>query len=338
MEAATSGLEDFFDILLRINRKFEIIHATWSQQKSFEIKFRTVMNKHTDDYNCLCDEWVDTFSEVTNTVWAKKTSNTGPKVKFRKQYQCWTHGGKIIQKELLFDARKCKGTIDIKVFNENPSTRRKNKFVRLGLNVVVKINFIHLHVVDVTHPFAFFVHNCKPQLEVPKQLSTANERLPQLVAEMVQKGLNSSTATVIDERPNLIVLNNVIPEQAPAVENDKELITEKDLLVVSSEFQSNNHENINLRNDDCFIQEALQMNSIPTLQFVQNIPLQSLGGLKLEFQPGLEQFAQVVVSDSSLNESLLMCQPLMIDNMPTLPHFVQLNSRSLCDQNQGQFL
>lgn len=132
---------DFTSILTAINKKFEIMNCSWTEEKSFEIKFRTEMDRNSDDYNKLCDDWVDVFSDVTNTVWAKKTSNTGPKVKFRKQYQCWTHGGKEIKKELLFDSRKCKGTLDMKVLSEvNPSSKRKNKFVRLGLNVVVKVN------------------------------------------------------------------------------------------------------------------------------------------------------------------------------------------------------
>lgn len=131
---------EFQQILSRTERKFEIIHVKWIEQKLFEIKFRTQIQRNCDDFNALCDEWVDLFSEITNTVWAKKISNTGPKIRFRKQYQCWTHGGKLVQKELLFDARKCKGTLDMKVLTDNPQTRRKNKHIKLGLNVVVKVS------------------------------------------------------------------------------------------------------------------------------------------------------------------------------------------------------
>lgn len=130
---------EFQQILSRIDRKFEIIHAKWCDQKSFEVKFRTQIPRDSEDFNGLCDEWVEIFSDITNTVWAKKISNTGPKIRFRKQYQCWTYPGKIVNKELLFDARKCKGTLDIKVLTDNPQTRRKNKHIKLGLNVVVKV-------------------------------------------------------------------------------------------------------------------------------------------------------------------------------------------------------
>lgn len=132
---------DFNEILQNTLRKFEIIHAKWQENKHCEIKFRTQISRNSEDFNALCDEWVDLFSEITNTVWVKKISNTGPKIKFRKQYQCWTQGGKVVQKELLFDTRRCKATLDMKVLTDNPQTRKKNKHLKLGLNVVVKVSF-----------------------------------------------------------------------------------------------------------------------------------------------------------------------------------------------------
>lgn len=144
MAAEERAKSDFNEILSRIDRKFEIIDAKWSDEKLFEIRFRSQIRRNSEDFNALCDEWVDLFSEVTNTVWAKKISNTGPKIRFRKQYQCWTQGGKVVQKELLFDARRCKATLDIKVLTDNPFTRKKNKHIRQGLNVVVKVSFIKL--------------------------------------------------------------------------------------------------------------------------------------------------------------------------------------------------
>lgn len=131
--------EEFTQILTALDRKFEIIHTKWTEDKYFEAKFRTQIQRDSEDFNALCDDWVDLFSAITNTIWVKKISNTGPKIRFRKQYQCWTHEGKIVQKELLFDARRCRGTLDIKVLTDNVQTRKKNKHIRMGLNVVVKV-------------------------------------------------------------------------------------------------------------------------------------------------------------------------------------------------------
>lgn len=139
MAAEQLAKSEFSNILGNIDRKYDIMDIKWTENKLFEVKFRTQIPRDSEDFNALCDEWVDLFSEITNTVWAKKISNTGPKIRFRKQYQCWTQGGKVVQKELLFDARRCKGTLDMKVLTDNPFTRRKNKHIRLGLNVVVKV-------------------------------------------------------------------------------------------------------------------------------------------------------------------------------------------------------
>lgn len=133
--------KDLADVLFKINRKFEIVNAIWGNDlKSFEAKIRTQIPRDNEDFNSLCDEWVDLFSEVTNTVWVKTISNTGPKIRFRKQYQCWTQGGKVIQKELLFDLRRCKASLDIKVLTENPQTKNKNKYARMGLNVLIRVS------------------------------------------------------------------------------------------------------------------------------------------------------------------------------------------------------
>lgn len=117
-----------------------MIHAKWMDPRHFEIKFRTEIDRKSDDFNAPCDEWVNRFSSITGTVWVKKISNTGPKIRFRSQYQCWTFAEKKVRKELLFDPRRCKATLDMKVLTENPLTRRKNKHIRLGLNCVVKVS------------------------------------------------------------------------------------------------------------------------------------------------------------------------------------------------------
>ena len=131
-----------------------------------------------------------------STIWVKKISNTGPKIRFRKQYQCWTQGSKVVKKELLFDARRCKGTLDMKVLTDTPLTRRKNKHIRMGLNAVVKINFNHLHpVVDIEQPFAFFVHNCAPQ---PEPL-LSSMMLPPLTTLTPATTAAAATGSLIDE-------------------------------------------------------------------------------------------------------------------------------------------
>lgn len=130
---------NFNDVLTHLKRKFEITDSRWTAYKSYELKLRTQILIEHEDYNKYCDLWVDEFSYVTDTVWVHKISNTGPKVKFRKQYQCWTYQTKEVNKELLFDPRRCRGTLDIKVLGDTSGTKKSNRYLRLGLNVLIKV-------------------------------------------------------------------------------------------------------------------------------------------------------------------------------------------------------
>ncbi|KAF5296182.1 hypothetical protein FQA39_LY12636 [Lamprigera yunnana] len=310
---------DFSNILSSIDRKFDIIHVKWSEKKFFEAKIRTQIPRNNDDFNALCDEWVDLFSKVTTTIWVKKISNTGPKIRFRKQYQCWPQTSKEVQKELLFDARRCKGTLDIKVLTDNPLTRRKNKHIRMGLNVVVKINFTHLHSVDPLQQFSFFVHTCEPQLEAPKPIfQIDNDKLSQKVAEMVQKGLNASPKIV---NPNVNVQNKIIQSEL-----DQKL----------------------LENDELLQQNQSQLLNLESVALSQVLPIQNTSDLKLQVQPTLQQLTQVLVSTPQLDisEPLLMCQSaLMFDPAQVIPvtthhiphHFVQVHSHNISNQ-YGHYL
>ncbi|KAK5640300.1 hypothetical protein RI129_011111 [Pyrocoelia pectoralis] len=311
---------DFNSILTSLDRKFDIIHVKWSETKYFESKFRTQIPRNSDDFNTLCDEWVDNFSKVTSTIWVKKISNTGPKIRFRKQYQCWPQTSKEVQKELLFDSRRCKGTLDMKVLTDNPLTRRKNKHIRMGLNVVVKINFTHLHHVNTLQPFAFFVHTCEPQLEAPRPAVQVNsDKLSQRVAEMVQKGLNASPKVV---NPNLIATNKTI--------------------------EANDIEVTFLETDQVLQHNQLQLLNMDSVNLNQTLPLHNASDLKVQVQPTLQQLTQVLVSTPQLDisEPLLMCQPaLMFDPAQVIPvsahhiphHFVQVHSHNISNQH-GHYL
>ncbi|XP_018563473.1 uncharacterized protein LOC108905172 [Anoplophora glabripennis] len=355
------GKKDFSDILSNINRKFEIIHTKWDTDcKQFEIKLRTQIPRDNEDFNSLCDEWVELFSDVTDTVWAKKISNTGPKIRFRKQYQCWTQGGKTIQKELLFDARRCKATLDMKVLTDNPLSRRKNKHIRLGLNVVVKMNFYHLHPVDTTQPFAFFVHNCEPQAELPKPIIQSNERLAQLVAAMVQNGPTISQKAAEKAEKCIARLNQeqkvkTQPQSLPLQLQSQPTHQVEPLSQSQPLLQSLPQSQPQLivsygDNSQQLLQDTLGVES-QTVELVQSLPLQSLEGVKLEghqsegssLQPSCTQFV-VSTPQFDMSDHFLLCQPLMFDTSQVIPlsnhtlpsHFVHVQS-SLSNDN-GQFL
>ncbi|KAJ8922175.1 hypothetical protein NQ315_004110 [Exocentrus adspersus] len=356
------GKKDFSDILSNIHRKFEIIHTKWDGEcKQFEIKLRTQIPRDNEDFNSLCDEWVDLFSDVTDTVWAKKISNTGPKIRFRKQYQCWTQGGKTVQKELLFDPRRCKATLDMKVLTDNPLSRRKNKHIRMGLNVVVKINFYHLHPVDTTQPFAFFVHNCEPQAEVPKPVAQSSEKLAQLVAAMVQNGPTISQKAAEKAEKCIARLNEhktkpVVPEPEPLQQQEQALPQLEVLQPLQQPQTQTLIQPLNQSQPQLIVSygdssEQLLPDSLEsqTVELVQSMPLQSLESVKLEdhhhsdgLEPNCTQFV-VSAPQFDVSDHFLLCQQLMFDTSQIIPlsnalpsHFVQVQP-PLSNEN-GPFL
>ena len=183
-------------------------------------------------------------------------------------------------------------------------------------------------------PFAFFVHVCEPQPEPPKPIIQPNDRLPQLVAEMVQKGLNAS--------PKVVNLNPQTVEQPKQIDNNlvrKEDIQTQQLFQTSIlEDLEGNKSMENLQGQ--IIPENIQLPSMQqqTIQLVQNLPIQGMETIKLELPSHLQQYTQFVVSD--ISEPLLMCQSLMLDTSQVIPvsthtlpsHYVQIHSQNLHNQ------
>lgn len=131
---------NFVTILTNMKRKYEIIDSKWTENKQYNIKFRTHIAVDELDYNRSCDQWMDEFSYVTETVWVHKISNTGPKVRFRKQYQCWSYPNKDVNTSHLFDPCKCRATLDVKILgNLTPEKRKISRYEKLGLNVLIKV-------------------------------------------------------------------------------------------------------------------------------------------------------------------------------------------------------
>lgn len=131
--------KDFTNIFEEMDIKYHIMHVKWTEGRHFEIKIHTELASDSEDSNRLCDNWMESFSAKTDTIWVHKLSNTGAKTKIRKQYQCWNQESKIVKKELLFDTRRCKGTLDVKILMDNPNVKYKNKMKRIGFNALVKV-------------------------------------------------------------------------------------------------------------------------------------------------------------------------------------------------------
>ncbi|XP_057661866.1 uncharacterized protein LOC130897168 [Diorhabda carinulata] len=304
--AEDKAKEDFGHILTKLNRRFEVQLVKWeADSKIFDIKIRTQIPKDNEDFNTLCDEWVDLFSQITDTVWAKKTSNTGPKIRFRKLYQCWTGEGKIIKKELLFDRTRCKGSLDLKVLSDNPLSKRKSKHVRNGMNLVIKATFQHLHSVDTSATNAFFVHQCCPQQNIPPPPIQPNIRLPQLVANMLNNGPEVSRKAAEKAEKIMAKLNetNSLNPETPSqliVNYEGNIQQQKTQQPICIEVVGN------------------------TTTFDQAEPV------KLESQLNDQHYTQYVVNapQFDVTDQVLMYQPFLLD----VPQFISLTTPNLAPQ------
>lgn len=223
------------------------------------------------------------------------------------------------------------------------------------------MNFYHLHQVDTTQPFAFFVHNCEPQAEVPKPVIQSNERLAQLVAAMVQNGptisqkaaekaekciarLNQEQKVQTQSQPLQQLQSHTLPlHQSEPLSQSQPLLQSvpqsQSQLIVSYADTSQQ-----------LLQDTLGVES-QTVELVQSMPLQSLESIKLEghqsegpsLQPSCTQFV-VSTPQFDVSDHFLLCQPLMFDTSQVIPlsnhtlpsHFVHVQS-SLSNDN-GQFL
>lgn len=118
---------------------------------------------------------------------------------------------------------------------------------------------------------------CEPQAEPLKPIVHSNEKLPKMIADIVEKGKKAVPVQKDTEHQQ----NEVQPPQQMA----------------------NNNQMIQVQNLD-------QLNMI---QLNQMVPLPGLEAIKLEVQP---QIAQVMVSSSQIDmiEPLLVCQPTLMFN------------------------
>lgn len=199
-----------------------------------------------------------------------------------------------------------------------------------------------MHDVDTRLPFAFFVHNCEPLSELPPSVIHPNERLPQLVAEMVQKGPSTSKKLAKDANDRQ---NNL--KRITTLEQSRYSAIQRPFL--TSHNAEHNLSSTNGNQKLHSVNEAGLSGSDGNLSNLESQPIPLLPDLhpmepvKLELPP-LSQFTQVVVSGPQMDmpESMLMCQPFMFDTSQVIPinnhnlppHFVQIHNM----QNQQQFL
>lgn len=226
------------------------------------------------------------------------------------------------------------------------------------------MNFYHLHPVDTSQPFAFFVHSCEPQAEIPKPIAQSNERLAQLVAAMVQNGPTISQRAAEKAEKCIARLNQEQKVKSHSESQPLQQLQSQPLLQQSHQSESLSDSQLMMQQvpqsqpqlivsygdtSQQLLQDSLAVES-QTVELVQSLPLQSLESIKLEghqseepLQPSCTQFV-VSTPQFEVSDHFLLCQPLMFDTSQVIPlsnhtlpsHFVHVQS-SLSNDN-GQFL
>lgn len=224
------------------------------------------------------------------------------------------------------------------------------------------MNFNHLHVTDPTRKYAFFVHECEPQSEPLKPIVYPNDKLPDLVAKMVQRGLDFTAKATANPLPQIQSLQpppllHHPPDGLPTPPGEM-----VDPLQIDSALQHqlrHHHQETTTHNNSLQNSSltpppqtapsgsAMEVHNLDAgdIQINQLVPLQNVDGIKLEV-PQFQQVTQVLVSEADIGEPILFCQPtIMLDPSQVIPvsthsfapHFLQLHPQNLANQ-QGQYL
>lgn len=215
------------------------------------------------------------------------------------------------------------------------------------------MNFTHLHKTNAAERFAFFVHECESQPEAPKPVIHSSDQLQNLVAKMVQKGLDfTAKATQSPPTPPLPPpppLQAMPPQIPPTNGIDHHHHHHQQLQEVHQQQRIDGHE---LLHNQAILpplhHNPLEITNLePAIQLNQLVPLHNMENIKLEV-PQFQPITQLLVSESDMGEPILFCQPtIMLDpTTQVIPvsqhsfssHFVQLHSTPNLNNQQGQYL
>lgn len=176
------------------------------------------------------------------------------------------------------------------------------------------MTFQHLHPVDTAIPFAFFVHHCSPQQNIPQLQIQPNTRLPELVAAMVQNGPVVSRKAAEKAEKIIAKLNEATDNTTNNSTDDQ---TETNEIIVN--YEENAHkEDIN---------EQIQPVCVEVLG---STPVDPVEPIKLETYLTDPQYAQFVLNAPQFDftDQVLMYQPFVLD----VPQFIALAPTNMTQQ------
>ncbi len=121
--------------------------------------------------------WKEEFSKNTNSRW--NTRRTYPQVKrytFLKQYHCHHSSFNKVREytrhsELKQKKTDCGASMKVVIKKDTPDTRKKDPFVRVGLQGVVEISWCHNHSINSAHAMSFLPPDEKMRTEFERMFA-----------------------------------------------------------------------------------------------------------------------------------------------------------------------
>lgn len=110
-----------------------------------------------ETFDNKCDEWIKQYSQLTNTNWITKRRFSNPvRYEFRKIFVCQHSSlNKSDNPKKSNTSRNlmCRANIDFKFKKINRNTVKNDSLLKIGLNVVIKIDHKHSHRLNVAQAF-----------------------------------------------------------------------------------------------------------------------------------------------------------------------------------------
>jgi len=128
------------------NFQFDIYCQVISKTVS-EIFLKTKLEYSHESYSTSCDEWIQKYSLETKTNWiVKSTYPNKQRYLYRKDYVC-QHSSRNKTLLNLSNSNRtrlrnmnCNAIIKIIVKKDTADTRKKDKYIRQGLNTEIKVS------------------------------------------------------------------------------------------------------------------------------------------------------------------------------------------------------
>lgn len=115
--------------------KFESVNA----EDNFSVLLRTKLTNEEKNWGSSCNKWMEKFTIQTNSKWiVRATFPAAQRMDYRKVFTCKENRSNKYKSQNL----KCDAKVDMKVKKVTESTLKKDKLLKKGYNVEIKVHIV----------------------------------------------------------------------------------------------------------------------------------------------------------------------------------------------------